>query len=85
MLTPYEDYAREAVHGIFAPETGGPPLTCRRTLFMTGTSNRLIISNDDGWIMSNMTGPVTPETIASMMAGQASTARVVFFMVRILR
>ncbi|MFP6646429.1 MAG: hypothetical protein VCF24_23125 [Candidatus Latescibacterota bacterium] len=34
---------------------------------MTGTSNRLIISNDDGWIMSNMTGPVTPETIASMM------------------
>ena len=29
--------------------------------------NRLIISNDDGWIMSNMTGPVTPETIASMM------------------
>ena len=35
---------------------------------MTRTAeNRLIISNDDGWIMSNMTGPVTPETIARMM------------------
>ena len=25
MLTPYEDYAREAVHGIFAPETTFTP------------------------------------------------------------
>jgi hypothetical protein len=35
---------------------------------MTGKrKNRLIISNDDGWVMSNMTEPVTPETIADMM------------------
>ena len=35
---------------------------------MTATrQNRLIISNDDGWIMSNMTSSVTPETIASTM------------------
>ena len=27
---------------------------------------RRIISNDDGWIMSNMTDPVTPETIKEM-------------------
>ena len=29
--------------------------------------NRMIISNDDGWIMSNMTSEVTPETIGEMM------------------
>ncbi len=29
--------------------------------------NRRIISNDDGWLMSNMTGPVTPETIRELM------------------
>ena len=29
--------------------------------------NRMIISNDDGWIMSNMTSDVTPETIKEMM------------------
>jgi hypothetical protein len=29
--------------------------------------DRKIISNDDGWIMSNMTGPVTPETIKELM------------------
>ena len=29
--------------------------------------DRKIISNDDGWIMSNMTGPVTPQTIKERM------------------
>ena len=29
--------------------------------------NRMIISNDDGWIMSNMTSEVTAETIGEMM------------------
>jgi hypothetical protein len=29
--------------------------------------DRRIISNDDGWIMSNMTGPVTAETIKERM------------------
>ena len=28
-----------------------------------GTQDRKIISNDDGWIMSSMTSPVTPQTI----------------------
>lgn len=34
---------------------------------MGNRKNRLIVSYDDGWIMSNMTAPVTPETIAEMM------------------
>ena len=29
--------------------------------------DRKIISNDDGWIMSNMTSTVTPETIKELM------------------
>jgi hypothetical protein len=34
---------------------------------MNSRKNRLIISNDDGWIMSNMTSAVTPKTIADRM------------------
>ena len=29
--------------------------------------DKKIISNDDGWIMSNMTSPVTPQTIKELM------------------
>ena len=34
--------------------------------------DRRIISNDDGWIMSNMTGPVTPQNIGELMVGTYS-------------
>ena len=36
--------------------------------------DRRIISNDDGWIMSNMTGPVTPQDIGELMGDTSSGA-----------